>query len=99
MGFSAHKGAHCSHTQAHECALDREEVVLPETQKQSDKCPAMDLVQQLTATLSSIPGNFAHVRALPSGSSLASARERRHPAALEMGTLVTGANTLDTAET
>lgn len=35
-----------------------------DTKTKSDKCPAMYIVQQLTANLSNIPGNFADVRAL-----------------------------------
>lgn len=81
-------------------ALDREEVV-SETQKQGDKCPAMYLVQQLTANFSNIPGNFAGVRA----SAPAEAAWRVHvsgatqPAAAPgTGTLATGSQQPDTAE-
>lgn len=75
-------------------ALDREEIV-SETQKQGDKCPAMYLVQQLTANVSNIPGNFAGVRACRrvhvSGAT-------QPAAALGTGTLATGSQQPDAAE-
>lgn len=61
----------------------------------------MYLVQQLTANLSNIPGNFADVRALPpaEGAWRVHVSGATQPAAaLETGTLARGANSPDTAE-